>query len=103
MLTFCGIRVAFPASLARIEEAAQQLQGTGSCTIFQWSFRDIRGDLRIEGSIMENSFRGFGASLAAFAVAILSGGRVSAETIELTSVGSSGTINGALFQQASPQ
>jgi len=45
----------------------------------------------------------FGTGLAALAVAAIWGGRVSAETIELTSVGSSGTINGALFQQASPQ
>jgi len=65
--------------------------------------RDIRDDSDREGSTVENNHRGFWLGLAAFAVAILSGGRVSAETIELTSVGSSGTINGALFQQASPQ
>jgi len=52
---------------------------------------------------MEYNVRGFWLGLAAFVVAITSGGRASAETIELTSVGSSGTINGALFQQTSPQ
>src|SRR5437899_1740853 len=55
------------------------------------------------GTTMGNNIRRLQVGLAAFVVAIISGGRASAETIDLTSVGSSGTINGGLFQQTSTQ
>ncbi len=52
---------------------------------------------------MRHTIRRLGLSLAAVSGLLALGGRASADVVDLTTAGSSGTINGALFQQTGPQ
>jgi len=52
---------------------------------------------------MRHTSRRLGFGLAAVFGLLALGGRASADVVDLTTAGSSGTINGALFQQVSPQ